>query len=141
MAEVDEYLKTNPMQKKGRILYVEDNLSNIQLIEKILARLPNVELISAMQGSLALDLARLHQPALILLDMHLPDMNGDQVLKQLRGAAETREIGVVMMSADAMPHQIERMLAAGANAYLTKPIDVREFLRVVGGMLAEGNPK
>jgi len=135
-AEVDDYLKDAPGMKKGLVLYVEDNLSNIQLIEKILARLPDVELISAMQGSLALDLARTHKPALILLDIHLPDMNGDEALRRLRADAETKDIPVVIMSADATHGQIERMLAAGANAYLTKPIDVKEFLTMVGEQLA-----
>ncbi len=132
MAEVDDYLKTTPGSKKGLVLYVEDNLSNIQLIEKILARLPDVELISAMQGRLAMDLARQHKPALILLDLHLPDVHGSDVLQWLRAEPETKGIPVVIMSADATQGQIERMLAAGANAYLTKPIDVKEFLKLVG---------
>ncbi len=136
MAEVDDYIKSNPTSKKGLVLYVEDNLSNIQLVEKILACLPKVKLITAMQGSLALDLAHTHKPTLILLDMHLPDMNGDEVLRKLRAEPETKDISVVMMSADAMPHQIEKMLAAGAQSYLTKPIDVKEFLKVVGDVLA-----
>lgn len=136
MAEVDDYLRSAPGAKKGLVLYVEDNLSNIQLIEKILARLPNVELISAMQGRLALDLARQHKPGLILLDLHLPDMRGSDVLQHLRAEPETKDIPIVVLSADATHSQIERMLAAGANAYLTKPIDVKEFLNVVGEMLA-----
>ena len=141
MAEVEDYLKFNPDSKKGLVLYVEDNLSNIQLIEKITARLADVELISAMQGSLALDLARLHKPALILLDIHLPDMHGDEVLKRLRADAETKDIPVVIMSADATHGQIEHMLSVGANAYLTKPIDVKEFLKMIGEMLGSRDSK
>ena len=136
MSEVDDYLKENPTQKKGLVLYVEDNLSNIQLIEKILARMPDVALISAMQGRLALDLARAQQPALILLDLHLPDMHGELVLQNLRADPETKHIPVVIMSADATQHQVEHMLSVGANAYLTKPINVKEFLTMVGEMLA-----
>jgi PAS domain S-box-containing protein len=135
MAEVDDYLKSAPGAKRGLVLYVEDNLSNIQLIEKILARFSDVNLISAMQGRLALDLARQHKPGLILLDLHLPDMHGSDVLQQLRAEVETKDIPIVVMSADATHGQIERTLAAGANAYLTKPIDVKEFLKVVGEML------
>ena len=135
MAEVDDYLKDAPGTSQGLVLYVEDNLSNIQLIEKILARLPNLKLVSAMQGRLALDLARLHKPGLILLDLHLPDVHGSEVFKWLRAEPETRDIPIVVMSADATPSQIEKMLAAGAQAYLTKPIDVKEFLKVVGEML------
>ena len=135
MAEVDDYLKDAAGPKKGLVLYVEDNLSNVQLIEKILARLPGVELITAMQGHLAMDLARQHKPALILLDLHLPDVHGEEVLRWLRAEPETRDIPIVVMSADATQHQIERALAAGARAYLTKPIDVKEFLKLVGETL------
>jgi signal transduction histidine kinase/CheY-like chemotaxis protein len=135
MAEVDDYLKSNPAAKKGMVLYVEDNLSNIQLMERILARLPEVNLVTAMQGHMAMDLARLHKPGLILLDLNLPDMNGSEVLKLLRADPATTEIPIVIMSADATTGQIERMLAAGANAYLTKPIDIKEFLKVVGDIL------
>ena len=113
----------------------------MQLIEKITARLADVELNSAMQGSLALDLARLHKPALILLDIHLPDMHGDEVLKRLRADAETKDIPVVIMSADATHGQIEHMLSVGANAYLTKPIDVKEFLKMIGEMLGSRDSK
>ena len=123
------------------MLYVEDNLSNIQLIEKVLARLPGVELISAMQGRLALDLARLHKPNLVLLDLHLPDLNGEIVLQRLRAEPETKNIPVVIMSADATHGQIEHMQASGANAYLTKPIDVKAFLKMIDEMLWVENPK
>ncbi|MHB8776619.1 MAG: ATP-binding response regulator, partial [Anaerolineales bacterium] len=135
MSEVDDFLKGSPSLEKGLVLYVEDNLPNIQLIEKILARLPNVELISTMQGRLAMDLARMHKPALILLDLHLPDIHGEVVLERLRAEPETKHIPIVIMSADATTDQIEHMLAVGANAYLTKPIDVKEFLKMVGEML------
>jgi CheY-like chemotaxis protein len=78
-----------------------------------------------------LELAREHQPALILLDMHLPDLNGDHVLARLKSARETKDIPVVMLSADATKHQVERLLAAGAHQYLTKPIRVRDLLKTV----------
>ena len=135
MAEVDDYLKATPSTGKGLILYVEDNLSNVKLVEKIIARLPGVELLTAMQGRLTLDLARANHPNLILLDIHLPDIDGGEVLRALRADPQTADIPVVVMSADATHAQIERMLAAGANAYLTKPIDVRQFLDVVGRIL------
>ena len=135
MAEVDDYLKITPSSSNGLILYVEDNLSNVKLVEKIIARLPGVELLTAMQGRLTLDLARANHPALILLDIHLPDIGGGEVLRALRADPQTADIPVVVMSADATHAQIERMLAAGANAYLTKPIDVRQFLDVVGRIL------
>jgi CheY-like chemotaxis protein len=113
------------------LLYIEDNLSNLRLVERILSRRPKVKLISAMQASIGLDLARQHHPDLILLDLHLPDIPGDEVLRQLRADRRTAQIPVVVVSADATAGQIERLRAAGANEYLTKPIDVRRFLAVI----------
>lgn len=135
LAIIEEYIKENPLRKKGLVLYVEDNPSNIQLIEKVLARLPSVDLITAMQGSIGLDMAQVHKPTLILLDLHLPDMHGEKVLEQLRAIPETKDIPVIIMSADATKGQVDHMLSAGATAYLTKPIDVREFLNIVGEMM------
>jgi PAS domain S-box-containing protein len=113
------------------MLYIEDNLSNLRLVERILARRPEVKLISAMQGTLGLELARQHRPDLVLLDLHLPDLQGDEILRQLRADPHTEQFRIVMISADATPAQIERLRAAGANDYLTKPIDVRKFLALV----------
>jgi PAS domain S-box-containing protein len=113
------------------ILYVEDNLSNLTLIEQILAEQSQITLITAMQGRLALDLARQHSPDLILLDLHLPDMPGWEVLSELQSHDATRDIPIVIISADATSRQIKRLMDAGARAYLTKPIDVAEFFRVI----------
>ena len=117
------------------ILYIEDNVSNLRLIERIISDRPHVRLLSAMQASLGLELARDHLPDLILLDLHLPDMAGDEALRRLRQDPTTRTIPVVMISADATPAQIERLLAAGADEYLTKPLDVKRFLQVLEAML------
>jgi CheY-like chemotaxis protein len=117
------------------ILYIEDNVSNLKLIERVLARHTNVELIAAMQGRIGIDLARQHRPDLVLLDLHLPDLSGDEVLQQLRDDPATTTIPVIMVSADATPRQVQRLLSGGAAAYLTKPIDVKELLRVVAAHL------
>jgi signal transduction histidine kinase/ActR/RegA family two-component response regulator len=117
---------------KRKILYVEDNLSNLTLVEEILSEEPDVELLSAIDGQLGLDLARSLSPDLILLDLHLPDVPGRQVLSQLRADKRTRDIPVVVISADATQSQIERLMDDGAYAYLTKPLDLTEFFRVVG---------
>jgi len=90
-----------------------------------------VELYAAMSGSLGLELARDHRPDLILLDLHLPDIPGAEILDRLQGDPATASIPVVVVSADATPMQIQRVRASGVAAYLTKPIDVRELLRVV----------
>jgi signal transduction histidine kinase/CheY-like chemotaxis protein len=115
----------------GTILYVEDNLSNLKLVERLLAYRTDLAMISAMTGALGIDLARQHTPDLILLDLHLPDVPGDQVLARLRRDPRTRHIPVVILSADATPGQVDRLLAAGANEYMAKPIDVAEFLRLL----------
>ena len=91
-----------------------------------------------MQGRLGLELAREHHPDLILLDLHLPDMGGREVLDRLRLDPETAGIPVVIISADATPGQVKRLLAAGATDYLTKPLDVSQFLRVLDDNLTQG---
>ena len=113
------------------ILYVEDNLANLDLVETILFDRPEIELIPALQGRLGLQLAREHRPDLVLLDLHLPDLPGETVLRELRADDRTRHIPVVVISADATTRQVERLRAAGARDYLTKPLDVDQFLAAV----------
>lgn len=120
----------------GKILYIEDNLSNLRLIERVLSRRGDVELISAMTGALGLELAQQHIPNLVLLDLQLPDLQGDTVLARLRRDPRTASIPVVILSADATPGEIERLREAGANEYMTKPVDVPEFLSLVDRILA-----
>ncbi|MEX2556501.1 MAG: PAS domain S-box protein [Actinomycetota bacterium] len=120
------------------VLYIEDNLSNMRLVERIIARRPHVRLLAAMQGGLGADLAREHRPDLVLLDVHLPDTRGEEVLAHLRQDPATAEIPVVVISAEATAPKIERFLAAGARAYLTKPLDVARFLEVLDEVLGQG---
>src|SRR5207247_1289438 len=101
--------------RRGTVLYVEDNLSNLKLIERLLARRTGIKLLSAMQGRLGLELAREHRPGLILLDLNLPDVHGSEVLRRLREDASTRDIPVAVISADASPKQVKRLRAAGAR--------------------------
>jgi signal transduction histidine kinase/CheY-like chemotaxis protein len=117
--------------ERPSVLHIEDNLSNIKLIERVLAQRPGLNLIPAMQGRLGLELARQHRPALILLDLNLADVSGEDVLHMLRDDPATAQIPVAIVSADAMPRQVQRLLASGATAYLTKPIDVRQLLDLV----------
>jgi DNA-binding response OmpR family regulator len=104
-------------------------------MERILTRHPDVHLLAAMQASLGLDLARDHHPDLVLLDLHLPDMLGIDVLRELQANPATRDIPVIVVSADATPSQVTRLLDAGARAYLTKPLDLREFLTLTDSLL------
>jgi CheY-like chemotaxis protein len=113
------------------VLYIEDNVSNFELIEGALTRLGNPTLLSAMQGGLGIDLATQHGPDVILLDLHLPDMHGSEVLVRLKSDDSTRSIPVIVLSADASPNQVTRLLEAGAYAYLTKPLDIALLLETV----------
>jgi signal transduction histidine kinase/ActR/RegA family two-component response regulator len=119
------------------VLYIEDNLSNLRLVEGLISRRPKVSLMTAMQGSVGLVLARDHVPDLILLDLNLPDVSGEEVLLRLLSDPQTAEIPVVVLSADATKGQVKRLLDAGARAYLTKPIDVATFYEVLDEHCAE----
>jgi signal transduction histidine kinase/AmiR/NasT family two-component response regulator len=119
------------------VLYIEDNLSNLQLVERVLGHRPGVRLISAMRPQLGLDLAGQHHPDLILLDLHLPDMPGETVLRRLWSSPATADIPVAILSADARPALIERLLAEGVRGFLTKPLDIKELLGLVDGIAAE----
>ncbi|HEX8674841.1 MAG TPA: PAS domain S-box protein, partial [Longimicrobium sp.] len=119
------------------LLYVEDNLANLSLVETILSERPGWKTIPALQGRMGTELAREHAPDLVLLDLHLPDVQGDEVLRRLRCDARTAGIPVVMISADATPRTIDRLIAEGADAYLTKPLDVDEFLAAIDRLLPE----
>lgn len=121
---------------ESTVLLIEDNLSNVRLIERVLTQRPGIRLLAAMQGRLGLELAEQHRPDLILLDVHLPDLRGDQVLEQLRRAAPLRDVPVVVISADATERQTRRLLDAGARDYLSKPLDVRRLLDVLDEALA-----
>jgi PAS domain S-box-containing protein len=114
-----------------RILHVEDNLANLELVEQILGRHRHVDLVSAKYGRVALEEARRFRPDVILLDLHLPDMSGIDVLDRLEADPATMEIPVIVVSADATATRLDRLRARGVAAYLTKPIDVRELLRVI----------
>ncbi len=139
LAEVTEHISEalRLRTRGGLVLYVEDNLDNFKLVEAIMERLPRVKLMTAMQGRLALELAQEHHPDLILLDLHLPDIHGTEVLRRLKAEPATQKTPVIILSADAMPKHIEGLLKGGAQAYLTKPIHIQEFLNVVAESLAE----
>jgi len=124
--------------RDATLLYGEDNLANLSLVETILLSRPGWRTLPALQGQLGVELAREHLPDVILLDLHLPDIPGYEVLRRLRADPRTASIPIVVVSADATPASVERLRAAGADAYLTKPLDVDEFLRAVERFLPGG---
>lgn len=118
------------------VLYIEDVVTNVQLIEEVIARRPSIRLISASLGGTGLDLARDHRPDLILLDLHLPDINGGEVLRRLRDDSATQFIPVVVLTADATRRQLDALLKAGASQYLIKPLHIHRLLEVLDEHLA-----
>ena len=110
------------------VLCVEDNPANLMLVEKLLARRPDIHLLSARDGLRGIEIALTSQPDVILMDIHLPGINGFQAMKILAGNPATAHIPVIALSANAMPLDIEKGLAAGFFRYLTKPIKVMEFM-------------
>jgi PAS domain S-box-containing protein len=118
------------------VLYVEDNLANLELVERALARRPALRLLPLMQGGLALDLAAQHRPDLIVLDVHLPDLDGEEVLRRLKEDERTAGIPVIMLSTEATTRQESRFRQAGAEAFLTKPIRVMELLVAIDEALS-----
>ena len=113
------------------VLYIEDNPSNVRLVEKIFGLSSDLGLHVAREGSSGVALARELRPDVILLDLHLPDIPGEQVLAALRGDHDLADTPVIIVSADASPVQAKRLLAAGANGYLTKPFDIDQLLGAV----------
>ncbi|HAF02240.1 MAG TPA: hypothetical protein DCG89_00340 [Spartobacteria bacterium] len=123
------------------VLYIEDDPVNFALVEQILKTRPALKLLQATCGENGVALAQSHIPQLILLDLNLPDIHGSDVLRRLQEDGATARIPVVVISADATASQIERLLAAGARNYLTKPISVEPFLAVVDEVLEETVPR
>jgi len=119
------------------LLYVEDNPANLKLVEEIVRFRPDLRLMAAGDGPLGLSLARAHHPEIILMDLNLPGMSGLEVLAQLQREPGMRDIPVIALTANAMPRDIERGIAAGFTRYLTKPIDIDKFNEAIDLTLAQ----
>ncbi|MDP3359191.1 MAG: PAS domain S-box protein [Lutibacter sp.] len=136
MDVVFDEMPSNLTNKSGTILYIEDNISNQELVKQILEmQRQDIKLITGFYGKDTLKLAFDYKPSLILLDLDLPDMHGSKVLELLKKNVKTKSIPVIILSADAMDKQINTLLKLGAKAYLTKPLDVLEFLKVIDGVI------
>ncbi len=128
---------TTPAGAPFDVLYIEDEPANAVLVRRTLAQRTHLRLLHAASGEAGLDLAKDRLPSLILLDLNLPGIGGAEVLRCLQQDANTANIPVVVISADATPSQIERLLAAGARDYLTKPFKIQNFLAVVDQIIEE----
>ncbi len=126
--------------KSGTILYVEDNIPNAELVEEIInSYRPAIKIIICKHGKKAVEMANHSNPGLILLDLDLPDIHGSEVLANLKADINTRAIPVVIVSADAMPEKIEKLMQAGSKEYFTKPLDIVAFLKVVDMWIGKRN--
>jgi len=119
------------------VLYIEDNPANLRLVTQLLGRYSHIDLKSAHEPMLGLELAMEYKPDLVLLDINLPGMDGYAVLKQLRKRKETKKTPVIAISANAMPKDIEKGLNAGFIKYITKPIDIKQLLTAVNTALID----
>ena len=122
------------------VLYIEDNDSNVRVIEHLLRLRPGWRLLHTSLGGLGVELAVAHLPDLVLLDLHLPDVPGHQVLTALKSDPRTAEIPVVILTADARVGQPRQLVANGAHRFLTKPVDVDEVLGLLDSVMIKGNP-
>ncbi len=121
------------------VLYIEDNPANLELVEQILRGKENIRLISAIDGGLGIEMAREQSPNLILLDINLPDLSGISVFKKLRSIENTSNIPVIAVSADAMESDKKMAMGLGFCSYITKPIDVPDFLKSIDDALSKAN--
>ena len=117
------------------LLYVEDNPANLILVEEIVRYCPQLQLLTATDGRLGVEMARTHLPQLILMDINLPRVNGTDALKLLRADPRTAHIPVIALTANAMPGDVERSMALGFYRYLTKPINLDEFTEAINSTL------
>jgi CheY-like chemotaxis protein len=131
----DEVIITRPnLHQRDRLhtlLYIEDNPANLKLVEQIIARRPDIHLLTAMNGISGIDIACISQPEVILMDINLPDINGFEAVELLRTNVATTHIPVIAVSANAMPRDIKKGLAAGFLRYITKPIKVKDFMEAL----------
>ena len=136
-SDLDPLLPEPALYHRRLVHYVEDNETNVEVMRGILAQRAQVELQVSLTGLEGLAAIRARRPDLILLDMHLPDISGMELLRHLKADAQTGSIPIVVVSADALAQQIDAAFAAGCTHYLTKPVSVAELLAVVDELLEQ----
>jgi CheY-like chemotaxis protein/anti-sigma regulatory factor (Ser/Thr protein kinase) len=121
----------------GLVLYIEDTAANARLMHRLMARRPGVQLLIAPDGTTGLRLFAEHRPRLVMLDLHLPDMTGEEILRRIRDTRDDSHTHIAVLTADASTTQQQRLLALGADAYLTKPLSVPVVLALLDQALTE----
>jgi CheY-like chemotaxis protein/anti-sigma regulatory factor (Ser/Thr protein kinase) len=135
-ATVQDQPPVSAVARPRSVLYVEDNPANMKLVEQLIARRPDIQLLTAVNGQLGIEIARASQPTLILMDINLPGISGVEAMRLLRKDPMTAHIPVVALTANAMPRDIQSSLEVGFFRYLTKPIKVKEFMDALNAALA-----
>jgi CheY-like chemotaxis protein len=128
----------SPLTARGqarKIVYIEDNPSNIAFMRELMEDLPRIDLVTAPTAEIGIELVRAHQPALVILDINLPGMNGFDAVRKLKEWPETRDIPVIALSAAALPRDTARAKEAGFHRYLTKPVRIDELTAVLEELL------
>jgi CheY-like chemotaxis protein len=137
--ESDLMMRVPPPLPEGTpqrtVLYVEDNPANLELVEQLIARRPDLHLLSAADGNLGIEFARAYKPEVILMDINLPGISGLDAMKILRSDPSTSYIPIIALSANAVPRDIEKGLQAGFYNYVTKPIKVTQFMDTLDAAL------
>jgi CheY-like chemotaxis protein len=113
------------------VLYIEDNEVNMMIVRELLAQRPDIAFEGAADGASGIERTRALRPALVLVDMQLPDVDGLAVLRRLRADPSTAQVPCVALSANAMPEDVQRARTAGFDDYWTKPIDLSDFLKAL----------
>lgn len=127
---------------RGTILYAEDNPDNLRLVEEFLSiQGSGISLVSTTRGENVLDLVLKHQPDLLLLNLHLPDMNGKTVVEKLRSDKRIGSLPIAILSSEAQPKTKEKLFESGANYYMTKPLDVRMLATIIKSHTAKILPE
>ena len=124
------------MRGRRLVLYVEDNPANVTFMRDLVSTFENIELLTAPTAEMGVELARERRPEVIIMDINLPGMSGLDALHALRAASETREIPVIALTAAASERDKQRGKQAGFYRYLTKPVNVDEFVSALEGLLA-----
>jgi CheY-like chemotaxis protein len=120
-----------PTYRRYILLYVEDSRTNVSLVSQILKARPEIALMSAHTGEMGLQLANMHHPDVILLDINLPGMDGFEVLERLRENDNTKDIPVLALTANDNLYNLDRGREAGFLKYIVKPLDIKQFLEVI----------
>jgi CheY-like chemotaxis protein/anti-sigma regulatory factor (Ser/Thr protein kinase) len=135
--ELPDEKHLEPMRERKTLLYVEDDNANLTLVKNILRRRPNIKLLTALDAESGIELVLEQHPDLILMDINLPQMDGYEALKKLKSNDATKRIPAIAISADAMSHSIKKGKTAGFLEYITKPLNVNNFLDVIDNIFKE----